>query len=116
MKLINYTPHALNIQAEDGSFYNLPKGDFIIRVATGEKQIIGNINGINIYSSPVVSKINREDLPGMEDWDDTFGVVSMVALEAIKRDHAGISYRFLSPGELIRNAEGQPIGCKGLNS
>ncbi len=48
-----------------------------------------------------------EGLP--EPQDDTLYIVSLLVRRA--RPYRG---DLLSPGQLIRDAEGRPIGCKGL--
>lgn len=116
MKLINYTPHEINIGDGKGNFFTVPKGDSVIRVSSKKEQI-GELEGFPVFSQPILSHLKREELPGMEDWDNlTYGIVSMVVKQAIAKQFPEIAHKFLSPGELIRDEKGQPIGCLGLNS
>ncbi len=112
MKLINFTPHVINIVRKDGTTLTVPPSGQTIRVMTW-KDSVGVLDGIECFTTPVPSTLNSDDLPKMEPGER--GIVSMAALEAIKRDLPELAHCFFSPGELIRDDKGQPIGCKGLN-
>lgn len=108
MKLINLTPHALNILQKNGEYLILPPSGQIARVRINSFST-GEIEGIEIsyneyegMSIPVISPKTER------------GIVSGQFLTALKERFPEMSRFFYSPGELIRNDAGQPIGCKGL--
>jgi hypothetical protein len=104
MNLVNCTPHALNIIRADASVCTLEKSEFLARVKV-TREIVRIEDGIEISKS-VFGEV--EGLP--EPVQGTLFVVSLVVLERSTRTD------LLSPGELVRGADGQPVGCKGLNS
>lgn len=124
LNLVNLTPHALNIVCEDGSIRTVAPSGRIMRVSS-EYVPQNTINGITTYK---VNYGNVELIDGVTkeiatmdytDWkqSNTYYVVSGQCLEAIK-DRRDLQYipnvMFRSPGELVRDDKGQPIGCKGL--
>lgn len=104
MNLINCTPHALNIIRTDQSILTLEKSEFLAR-AKVSREVVRTENGIEISKS-IFGEV--EGLP--EPIEGTFFIVSLVVLERSPRTD------LLSPGELVRGTDGQPLGCKGLNS
>ncbi len=106
--LVNCTPHSLTILDEDGQkVYILPPSGTVARVAVTRTQAF-TLHGVPVYravTGPLV------DVP--DPAPDVYYVCSLVAAQAAwaaGRDDV------LAPGELIRNAEGQPIGSLGLNT
>ena len=98
----NCTPHTLNVHTPHGVAVFAPSG-FVPRLEVSRAPA-GAIDGIPTVR-PTMGK--TEGLP-----DPAEGVtylVSALVAEANpgRRDLA-------SPGELIRDAEGKPVGCKGL--
>ena len=101
--LINLTPHMINVLHADGSIQNIPASGTVARCA--EKRVkVANLDGIDLY---VVSYGDVYDLP--EQAEDTFYIVSMPVRLALPE-----RLDVLSPGELVRDSEGKPIGCKGF--
>jgi hypothetical protein len=104
MQLVNCTPHVLNIVRKDGTVLNLKPSGIIPRVAT-TNEIYDEIDGV-VISQTLYGSV--QDLPEPEE--GTYYIVSLLVKKtAITRDD------LLAPGELIRNSEGQTVGCKGLN-
>lgn len=104
MELINLTPHAINVVCGITT-RTIPASGTIARVST-ESVLVGEINGLPIYQTKYGE---LEGLP--EPKVDTMYIVSAMAAAAAK---AAGRDDILSPGELIRDEAGQPIGCRGL--
>jgi hypothetical protein len=101
MRFINLTPHALNIHTSEG-VVNLPPSGEVARVAM-TRTPAGDVAGI-----PTATVVYGEvsDLPAPVE-GATFIVSGMVAA-AVKREDV------LSPGPLVRDEAGRPVGCLGL--
>ncbi|MDD7029296.1 MAG: hypothetical protein PUI49_07115 [Prevotellaceae bacterium] len=105
MKLINLTPHIINIVAEDGTrLRDIEMSGIIARVGQRE-EVIGNLDGI-----PVTRQVFGEVMNLPEPQEGVAFIVSrLVAVAATDRDDLFI------PGPMVRNDQGQPCGCKGLS-
>ncbi len=106
IKFINLTPHALNIKLEDGNVLTIEPSGKVARVAA-ELEKVCVINGIKMTKAHLGEIV---DLPDSKQ--GVIYIVSSIVREAIKnkgRDD------IVSPGKLIRNNEGHPIGCDGLS-
>ncbi len=107
--LVNCTPHRLVIVGEDDrTLVTLPPSGSVARVAV-TWEAVGLLEGLPslpIYRTATGPLVG---LPGPEP--DVLYVCSLVAAQAAwaagRRD-------VLAPGDLVRNAEGQPVGCRGL--
>lgn len=99
VEFINLTPHTVNEITTGNSYPS--KGIARVEVKETKKCLLNNVP---IY---YVDYGNVMDLP--EPKDLVFYIVSLMVKEALpnRKD-------LLSPGELVRNSEGQPIGCKGF--
>lgn len=104
MKLINLTPHMINVVDPDGNVVNIPVSGTVARCSQSNEQI-GEVNGI-----PVTRQIFGEvvDLP--EAKEGVAYIVSRLVASACPKRHD-----LLIPGPLVRNEQGQPIGCEGLS-
>jgi hypothetical protein len=103
---INLTPHALNIQREDGTFLIIQPTAPAARCEVTTKPAASPIPGV----AAVVAQYGAvTDLP--EPQPDTIYIVSM--LVASRVPHRPDVF---SPGELIRDEAGRVIGCIGLKS
>jgi hypothetical protein len=100
--LVNLTPHVINVMHADGSIQNISSSG-LARCAE-QRNIVGNIDGIDLYA---VSYGEVSGLP--EQTEDTYFIVSMPVRLALPW-----RLDLLSPGELVRDSEGKPIGCKGF--
>lgn len=104
MKIINLTPHDINVLSDDLSPVKTYKNEGIARVST-EAKLVGNTdNGVNIYETKYGTVTG---LPQKEK--GTFYIVSMLVKQACvdRKD-------LYSPSQLQRDSQGKIIGCLGL--
>ena len=101
MRFINLTPHALNVHTGNGVI-TLPSSGEVARVATVsvEAAPIGGIPTVRTTTGAVTG------LPAPQP-GDLLVVSGMVAAAAPRED-------VLSPGDLVRDESGRPVGCRGL--
>jgi len=99
MKIINLTPHAIT-EVITGKVFS-PSG-VIARVSQQTKQI-KEIDGVPFFTCEFGETV---DLP--EQVENTLYIVSAMVKNANNRPD------LISPGELVRDNKGQPIGCKGF--
>ncbi len=105
MKYVNLTPHTLNIAIDESNVLVLSASGSVARCAVASVQVGGG-NG-----EPPLYRVVYGDVSGLpEPAPDTIFVVSALVRLAVpaRQDVA-------SPGDLIRDSAGQPIGCRGLN-
>lgn len=109
MNYINLTPHVLNIHHATGGVITVAPSGEVARVATlSEAQPSLGIDGVSI---PVV-KTTFGEVTGLPDpREGIVYIVSRLVLEAVKDARPDV----FAPGELVRDADGRPIGCKGLS-
>ncbi len=103
-EFINLTPHALNVKKSDGEFLTISPSGEIARISS-TTEVVDEINGVAMH------QINFGEVEGLPSpKEDTIYIVSSMVKGAVlgRNDLA-------SPGALIRNEEGQPVGCDGLN-
>lgn len=110
-RLVNLTPHAINILAEDKTpHFTLSPSGKVARIFQ-TRQMVDVLytehhpEGMAVFSTKCGDIV---DLPAEQA--DTFYVVS-----AMVKNAAQDRYDLLSPGELVRDDKGQPIGCIGLD-
>ena len=102
-QILNFTPHALNVVDLDGKTQQLPSVG-VARLATS-KTHRDPINGFGVVSTTF------SDVTGLPSQQDgIFYVVSRLVLSACP-DRTDL----LCPGELIRDADGNVIGCDGFS-
>ena len=105
MEIKNLTPHAINVFSCEKKLIEsfAPTGE-VARVKV-EQSLAGDIGGIPIY------KATYGDIVGLpEPKEGVIYIVSgMVAAACPRHD-------VFSPGELLRDDNGKPIGCVGLKS
>jgi hypothetical protein len=103
-KLINLTPHTLNVIAADGSTVDIqPSGD-VARVSS-ISIIVDNFNGIN------VSRQSFGKVMGLPDAQD--GVIYIVS--RMVKDRVPDRNDVMVPGAPVRDSEGRIIGASGLS-
>lgn len=103
-RLINLTPHDVNIQNLDGTFQTICRDGTVARV----EMISSQIQRYPLAcAQTTVVKSKVIGLP-----EPTFGVVWIVS--AMVREACPDRKDLASPGELIRDEKGNPTGCKGL--
>ena len=102
MEIINLTPHDVTV-VMDGRNRVLPRSGQVARVSV-KRQFNGNVGNIPTFLEEYGEV---EGLP--EGFPEKIYVVSaMVRLAVAPRNDV------FSPGELVRDAAGQPVGCRGL--
>lgn len=109
----NLTPHALYIKATDGTMVTIPPSSrgparVIYDQLPPETVWYGNLHTfeVTVAGSP-------REIIGLPDPDEEEPVIYIVAKAVAD---AAPSWRgdLMSPGRLIRDAEGKVIGCDGL--
>ena len=106
MKLINCTPHALNIHHVDGILELAPSG-ILPRLAVSREfrdPIYGPDGEVITVVRSSLGAIT--DLPDQQD--GVILITSALVADAAKRSDV------MSPGELVRDGKGVIIGCLGL--
>jgi len=101
MKLYNLTPHTLNVHTPDG-VVNLPPSGAVARVATVSTPA-APMGGIPTCTTTL------GEVTGLPDFQEgvVYIVSGMVASAAPRPD-------VMSPGDLVRDESGRPVGCLGL--
>lgn len=106
MKIINCTPHDVNLVTENGSI-TFPRSGIIPRLTEQQQKINSvTVNGIEID----IMKKSFNEAEGLpEPQENTIFIVSALVAGAIKdRDDLVI------PNDTIRDDQGRIIGCKNL--
>ena len=106
MTFINLTPHALNIHRTDGTVLTLMPDGRVARVGTTRVPGL-SIEGIETFH---VIPGGLTGLPpaGHPANSVAYIVSGMVAVRCVGREDV------FSPGALVRDESGRPIGCLGL--
>lgn len=104
-KIVNLTPHAVNIIAEDGGLVATFPSEGVAR-ATQHAERVGELNGIELVSMKFGDPI---DLPAPVE--DTFFVVSIITANAAAACGRGTD-DLLITADPVRNDAGQIIGCR----
>jgi len=103
-QLVNLTPHMLNIVTIWGRILNIEPSGTVARVSVQEKDLNLEIGQIPIFEA---SYGEVEGLP--DPVDGTYYIVSSMVQSMVK-DRKDV----FSPGDLIRDDDGKPVGCRGL--
>ncbi len=113
MAFVNATPHLVTIYKDDDTVLAIPTCGVVIRVDE-TREVCEIVEGIDLHVVKYGDVIGLDQLPGLTS--DDIVIVSALALAALKASGEALSYDFgfASPGESVRNADGQIIGCKGL--
>ena len=105
MKWMNLTPHAINVVEEDGSpVATFPKSGIVAR----RKQFlnfVANIGGVDTYASTF------GEVEGLPPQHAGTGLIVSGIVRAARPERGDL----YQPGRLIRDEEGNPIGCVGLS-
>ena len=103
MKFVNFTPHVINIVSAEGEPVLSLESSGIARCAK-EAHLIDEIDGVCLYD------MQYGAVTGLPDSEKgTMYIVSQLVRQAIPE-----RLDIASPGPLVRNADGNPVGCKGL--
>lgn len=103
-RIVNLTPHSLNVVMPDGNIRVIAPSGGVARVST-QSSSDGDVDGIPVSTSVFGDLVG---LPPIKD--SVFLVVSRLVLEA-----AGKRRDLLAPGELVRDEKGAVVGCRGLS-
>ena len=99
MAFVNLTPHVLNVVGGP----SLPPSGAVARCASTTVEA-GVVDGVALY------RVQFGAVQGLpEPVEGTIYVVS-----ALVRGAVPTRLDVASPGELVRGADGQPVGCRGL--
>jgi hypothetical protein len=101
---VNATPHPVSVLRKDGTILDLAPSGVCPR--REERVVLSHVlEGVEIFKKEYgeVSDLPEED-------GETIYIVSRLILDACQ-DRGDL----LSPGTLIRDAQGRVIGCKGLS-
>ena len=104
MKLKNFTPHDIKVMSEASEIIAIFPSEGIARVSTAS-EAVGQIASMPLYS---VVYGSVQGLPEPED--DVVYIVSSMVKTALRH-----RLDVVSPTELVRDAEGNTIGCKGFS-
>lgn len=105
-KILNLTPHAVNIMAEDGTVVATFEPTGTVARASQSAEHVGEVNGIEIVSMKFGSTV---DLP--EPQEDTFFIVSVITINAAKAGGRTTS-DLLMTADPVRDDAGRIIGCR----
>jgi hypothetical protein len=102
--IVNLTPHDLSVVLADESVCKIPKSGQVARVAT-KREAARPIGGVQTF------RTTYGEVEGLPDpVDGTVFVVSgMVAARCPDRSDV------FAPGELVRDGDGNVVGCRGLS-
>jgi hypothetical protein len=103
MRIVNLTPHALTIEAADGTWHHAIPSDGVARVSETRADA-GTVGPF------AVTTVRYGDVTGLPP--ETDGVACVVS--AMVKAALPSRQDLYSPGSLVRDASGQPVGCKGL--
>ena len=103
-KIINLTPHSVNIVNSKGEIVKVFEPSGIVARCTQSTERIGDLDGIPLTQSIFGVVI---DLPSAQN--DTFYIVSRLVLSACNNRND-----LLVPNELFRDEKGNIIGCQSL--
>ena len=105
MKFVNLTPHDLHIADVDGDFFTI-KSSGVARLDTSTI-FHKNLDHVPFFTT-VFGRV--QGLPDYEADEDYIYITSMLVAQTVKRGDV------VSPGELVRDKEGNVIGCRGLTA
>lgn len=100
---VNCTTHEINVYNGQTLVATFPPSGMVTRVSTFPSEVTTLYGGIQLFVNaygPIV------DLPAQKE--NTMYIVSAMVRSASSRTD------LVSPGESIRNEQGQPIGCLGF--
>lgn len=103
MTLVNLTPHALHLVLPNGDTQTVAPSGTVARCAS-QSSPAGNWDGVPLSRTTFGAV---QDLPAPQA--GTLFVVSALVRQAVP-DRTDVA----SPGDLLRDADGAVVGCKGL--
>ena len=120
--LKNLTPHSISVFAADGKtlLVTVPPSGVIARVTVSRVE-----TGVVPIEPDAAAILRHDPLAGIPVYVGTYGAVTglpapdlgtVYIVSAMVRQAVQTRRDVLSPGELIRDAAGQPLGCRGLEA
>lgn len=115
MQFKNLTPHALNIYKEVVGKDGKPTGETVLAQTLSPSGTVARCEEKSVYcwshttTGIDMYRISYGDVALPDYEDGVFLVVSFMVRQALPERSD-----LCSPGRLLRNSEGQPIGCVGL--
>ncbi len=102
MTIVNLTPHTLNVRNSDGETISFPPSGEVARVDAADAKA-GTLDGFSVVRTTL------GEVTGLPPFrkDTTYVVSGMVAAASPRAD-------VVSPGNLIRDDKGRPVGCEGF--
>jgi hypothetical protein len=105
MKLVNLTPHAINVYAGDGKTMLVTVEPTVPAArCKQEAACVGDLDGVPVYRMEFGEV---ENLPAPQD--GTFYIVSRLVATAVNRADV------FCPGAAVRDEAGRVVGCVGLS-
>lgn len=105
IKIVNLTAHDISIVRPDGTTLIVKTNGSVARVAT-ETEKIEPWAGLDIeFFSQIEGEVTGLPEPGYR----TLFLVSLAVRKAVPT-----RFDVVSPGELVRDEKGRPVGCRGL--
>lgn len=122
MTLVNLTPHAVRIFSTDGKteLVTVPPSGSVARVAVSRVE-----TGVIPIEWDAERLLAQDPLAGLPVFVGQYGAVTglpdtitgtIYIVSAMVRAAVPSRRDVMSPGELIRGADGQPVGCRGLEA
>jgi hypothetical protein len=105
MRIINLTPHEINLHKINGEIINVPPSGKVARLEQTSREISSPIEGVKVTTSDFG---NITNLP--EPHNNTIFIVSALVMVKCKNRRD-----VFAPGKAIRDKDGKIIGCDGLS-
>ena len=106
--IVNLTPHVICIMGDNGNRIAKFESEGIARADSSET-VVGHLNGI-----PVVEMTYGDPVGLPDPTDDTAYIVSMLTIQAAVQVGRTTSDLYTT-ADLVRNEQGQIIGCRKLS-
>jgi len=111
-KIINLTPHTLNIFTNSNEEVTIAPSGVIARRAA-KREVTGEVAGISLQKSVYSGLIFEDKEKNKVEFTNETEAIYVVS--SLCLNGSDTPENFYAPGEQIRNDEGKPIGAKGLS-
>lgn len=105
LRVVNLTPHMVSVIDQMGRSVDFQPSGQVARCTT-RSVMVGTLGTMTLWSSVFGAVTGLPEPVG-----GTFYLVSQVVRLALPERQD-----LVSPGEIVRDADGKPVGCKGLNA
>jgi hypothetical protein len=109
LKIVNLTPHALNIYDSAGDLVEIVEPSGVVARASTYRSLEGKRGAIELYCTSYANPA----VVGTPEPGEAY-VVSSIYLQCL-RAHGGDDTGIYVPGEAVRDEAGRVIGCVGLS-